>query len=407
MHLGSKRISFQWLYALLFITVPWLEYRGNSLLRVDIPGLKLYFFGQVLRIEELILVVLALLIGALTIFLVTVVLGRVWCGWLCPQTLLSQIGEWLAHRLGVKTNDFQLQGTPIRKILLYFSYLLLSFLMAANILWYFVPPRLFFQRLWQADFQATSWLVLLVLWLPLFLDLALVRRLLCRDFCPYGRFQTALVDKATLTLHLPDSEITRCIDCHSCVRVCPMGIDIRRGYQVQCINCGLCLDACHDVMARRRQPGLIRYSFGQHGEGIGALLNPRVLLPGALIVILTIVLTFALLERKEASLKVARSHTVASRQLDGQTIGTFFSVWVHNRSQQRTDYIITARIKESRQPLILKGQTRATLKAGENRRLDFVVLSPRTKAPTPVVFILATDQGRTLTTAEASIQGMP
>ena len=160
-----------------------------------------------------------------------------------------------------------------RKLLLHAGFALLGFLVAANLLWYFIEPRQFFAQLAAFDLHYAATLTLIVTGVLVYLDLALVRRLLCRDFCPYGRFQTALVDKSTLTLHLPDKELARCIACGSCVRTCPMGIDIRQGYQVECINCGRCLDACRQVMARRGEPGLIRYSFGTAGAGPKGLLN--------------------------------------------------------------------------------------------------------------------------------------
>ncbi len=101
MFIGPRRRLFQWTTTLLLLLLPWLEVDGKSLLRIDIPGLNLYLFGQVLRIQELYLVMLTSLIFALSFLLVTVVLGRVWCGWLCPQTTLSDVAEWAARRLGL------------------------------------------------------------------------------------------------------------------------------------------------------------------------------------------------------------------------------------------------------------------------------------------------------------------
>ncbi|HFQ88902.1 MAG TPA: 4Fe-4S binding protein, partial [Desulfobulbus sp.] len=99
--IGPWRTRLQWLLCLLFLLLPWLEMNGNSLVRIDIPGLRLYLFGQVLRIEELYLVLLGILVFVLAFLLVTVVLGRVWCGWLCPQTTLSDLAEGLGRRLGL------------------------------------------------------------------------------------------------------------------------------------------------------------------------------------------------------------------------------------------------------------------------------------------------------------------
>jgi len=396
------RRRFQWATTLLLLLIPWLEVDGRSLLRIDIPELSLYLFGQVLRIQELYLVLLATLIFVLGFLLVTVVLGRVWCGWCCPQTTLSDIAEWAARKLGIVVKNYKLHGSLGSKLLLQIIFLVLALLIASNLLWYFIPPRIFFIRLFTLDLHYAAWITLGVTVLTVYLDLAVLRRLFCRDFCPYGRIQTSLVDKATLSLHLPETEMQRCIACESCVRTCPMEIDIRDGYQVECTNCGRCLDACRRVMEKRNEPGLIRYSFGLHGEGPGGLLNPRVLLPGVAMVILLVILGFALVNRPTASLKIAVSHTAAARTFaDGRT-GTFFNAWVNNRSQRPASYTITARSRESGVPLSLKGQVQAELAPGENRRLDFVLVTQTGESLT-VEFVLTDEEGVELSAAEAYI----
>jgi cytochrome c oxidase accessory protein FixG len=400
--IGPWRRLFQWATTLLLLLLPWLEADGKSLLRIDIPDLNLYLFGQVLRIQELYLVLLATLIFVLGFLLVTVVLGRVWCGWLCPQTTLSDVAEWAARRLGLTVKHYRLHGHFSSKVLVQGVYLFLAFLVASNLLWYFLPPRLFFARLVTFDLHYASWITFVLTGLLVYLDLAVVRRLMCSDFCPYGRIQTSLVDKATLTLHLPDAELERCIECGSCVRTCPMEIDIRHGYQVECTNCGRCLDACRQVMAKRSEPGLIRYTFGLHGEGATGLLNPRVLLPAVAILALVVILGIALVDRPIASLKIAVSHTAPSRQLANDQIGTFFNAWVNNRSQETATYTLQARKKESNAALTLKGQVWAELEAGENRRLDFVLVTPTNESLT-VEFVLTDAEGQELSVAEAYI----
>jgi cytochrome c oxidase accessory protein FixG len=400
--IGPRRRLFQWITTLLIMLLPWLEVDGKSLLRIDIPGLNLYQFGQILRIQDLYLVMLATLIFVLSFLLVTVVLGRVWCGWLCPQTTLSDLAEWAARRLELTVKHNSLHGSLWRKVLLQGVFGLVAFLVASNLLWYFIPPRLFFARLVTLDLHCATWITLILSGLLVYLDLAVVRRLMCKEICPYGRVQTAIVDKATLSLHLPDDELEHCIECDSCLRNCPMEIDIRHGYQVECTNCGRCLDACRKTMTKRNEPGLIRYTFGLHGEGIKGLLNPRVLLPAGAIIALLLLLGVALVDRPVATLKLAVSHTVASRQLaDGQT-ATFFNGWVNNRSQETAVYTLQARQKKSGAALTLKGQLRAELPAGKNQRLDFLLLTPTDESLT-VEFMLTSEEGLELSVAEAYI----
>lgn len=400
--IGSKRRIFQWTTTLLLLLIPWLEIDSRSMIRIDIPGLSLYLFGQVLRIQNLFFVLLATLIFVLGFLLITVVLGRIWCGWCCPQTTLSDVSEWTAKHLGLVVRNNKVHGSLLKKALLQCCFLLLGLIMASNLIWYFIPPRVFFLRLFTFDLHYATWITFGATALLVYLDLAFVRRLLCRDLCPYGRIQTALVDKATLTLHLPESEQERCIDCHSCMRCCPMEIDIRQGYQVECTNCCRCLDACRQVMSKRNEPGLIHYTFGLHGESAKGLLNPRVLLPAFAMLVLAVILAVSLINRPAASLKIAVSHTAPPRILKDGRIGTFFDGWVNNRTQKPAAYIVSARTRETKAPLALKGQTKVELKAGANQHLNFVLVTQSKKSQT-VEFVLTGKDGLELSLVEAYI----
>lgn len=401
--LSPWRRRFQWLSTLLILLIPWVQVQGKSLFRIDISSLSLHLFGQVLRIEELFLFLLFCLCFAIAFLLTTLIFGRVWCGWGCPQTTLNDITEWFAAKLKLKIVNNRLTGRAWRKALVQLVYLALALLVAANLIWYFIEPQRFFRLLfsWQLGFGVTS--TFLVITLVVYLDLALLRRLMCKEFCPYGRIQTALVDTGTLTLHLPESEKERCIRCNSCVRCCPMEIDIREGYQVECINCGRCLDACRKVMHKRRQPGLIYYTFGIGNRGAKALLNPRTLVLGGALLILTGALGFAISNRSVATLKVALSHTAGSRLMDDRQQATFFNGWINNRSTESNTFRIVARRPDGT-ALDVRGQTaRLQLSGGENRKIDFVLVSPAVRSPSMVEFVLFGSQDEPLAVSQAQV----
>ena len=403
--LSPWRRRCQWGTTLLLLLTPWFHVNGNSLFRIDIPSLTLHFFGQTLRIEELYLVLLFSLILTFGFLLITMLLGRVWCGWLCPQTTLTDLAEWFTTRLGLRGKKKPTNKMVTQNFLLQSIYLLLAFLVSANLLWYFIEPLDFFSKLVTGQLHYASWISLLLVTLVIYLDLALVRRLMCRDFCPYGRFQTVLADQSTLTLHLPNAELERCIECGSCVRACPMEIDIRRGYQVECINCGRCLDACRQVMARRNQPGLISYTFGTSGMGAKSLINLRTLLLSMGTLVLIVILLFAAYQRPSASLKISLSHSVASRTLKDGNRATFFNAWVNNRSSTKESYHIEARQAGNDTPLLLKGQTsQLVLEAGENLRIDFVLVTAVPKSKLDIEFILLDQNNTELAVAEAHIK---
>lgn len=310
--LGPWRRSFQWTTTVVLLLVPFVRLQGQSLLRLDIRTLTLYAFGHTFRIEELYLFLLLALTLILLFVLATLALGRAWCGWACPQTTLTDLAEGFARRIGVKVGTGTMEASPWQRVLLHLFYLGAALLVAANLVWYFVSPYTFFPQLLAGGTGGWTLATLAVVAGAVYLDLALVRRLLCREFCPYGRFQAALVDPGTLTLRFHPDEAHRCIRCGASVRACPTGIDIRRGYQIECINCGRCLDACREVMAHRQQPGIIRYTFGLQDRGPQALLNTRTAVLALLLATLTAGLLMAVGNRPQATLKLARA-AAASR----------------------------------------------------------------------------------------------
>jgi cytochrome c oxidase accessory protein FixG len=402
--LGPWRQLFQWGCTLTLMAIPFVRVDGGSLLRLDLPTLSLQAFGHTFRIEELYLFLLFVIALVLVFLLVTLALGRAWCGWACPQTTLADLAEGFARLIGVRVTAGQFEGNGWQTALLQVFYLALALLFAANLVWYFVSPYDFFARLLAADLGGGILLTLAVTAGIVWFDLAFVRRLLCREFCPYGRFQSVLVDPGTLTLRFHPDEADRCIRCDACVRACPTGIDIRRGFQIECINCGRCLDACRETMARRGQPGIIRYTFGLDGRGLKALFNLRMGMVLVALAGVTTALVLSAVHLPEASLKLSRT-AAAPRLLEDGRLVNFFTAYVTNRAAGDRGFTLNAHLADG-SPLEIRGSaTDLQLAGGERRRLDFALVAPAgtRRESAQATFVLRDSQGRVTARAEALI----
>ncbi|HTQ54392.1 MAG TPA: 4Fe-4S dicluster domain-containing protein [Bryobacteraceae bacterium] len=245
-----------------------------NLMRFDIPRQRFYFAGYELWINEFAIIFFALMFLMFLVIGSSVFYGRVYCGYMCPQMIFSEASLTLQNRLRRWINKRFFDWPATRRAwaahLLFLAALApASIFLAFAFISYFVPPGDLFHRLLALDLHTAGGISGAAVTLITFLDFTLVRQRFCTTVCPYGYLQGILGDNNTLLVHYRD-EGGQCIECKKCVRICHMGIDIRKSpFQIECVHCGECIDACVDVLGRLGKKGLIHYTWGEHGGEIG------------------------------------------------------------------------------------------------------------------------------------------
>ena len=294
------RIKRYWVYAaatVIAIVMPWITINGNHLFLLSFDQKKLHLAGVAFDMQELYLMPFLLMLLFLGIFAVTAVGGRAWCGWACPQTIFRVIyrdgieTKLLGLRKKIKNKQKEPDMSKLEnKVKLGIAILLwsvLAFVASANFLWYFVPPEDFFSYLANPAEHMVLVGVLVSTALFIILDVVFIKENFCVYVCPYSRVQSVLYDDDTIMAvydpirggeiyegHgyerekkftkqkelLKVDESAECTTCESCVTVCPTHIDIRKGLQLECINCLECVDACTSVMGALGKPSLVQWS---------------------------------------------------------------------------------------------------------------------------------------------------
>ena len=370
-----KRQLVQGVLIAVALLLPFVTLAGNPFLRMDIARMTLFLAGIPLRIDQFYLVLLVILLFVVSFLLLTAVLGRIWCGWLCPQTVFNDLMELVTRRLKTKF------PAPAMRLMEHLSALVIAKLIAFNLLcWFMSPAQAATDLLHFPDHQLLFATFILVTLFG-YLNLILVKRSFCHSYCPYGRFQTALMDAGTLNLSFLEETRDRCVRCNACVRTCPMGIDIRAGFQVECIGCGRCIDACRGVMEKKAGGiGLIDYRFGTVKGTRFRLGNiTAVLLLASLL--LTAGLVWGILGRNQSAFAIQRVATAELRTLPDGTVAQPWRAIIGNRSE--TPQIYSLRIAgKSSGDVELLGQIRnIEVAANQHREVIFMIHAVKNAPP--------------------------
>lgn len=393
---------------LLFAILPLIPVGGKPAILLDIARREFSFFGLTLYPTDSFVLLLFMVGILLTVILATALLGRVWCGWGCPQTVYLEFVYRPIERLiegpehvRARRNKGPWNVDKIwRKSLRFIIYLIISLLLAHIFLAYFVGWADL--KTWLTRSPVEHWgsfLVMATVTGLIMFDFGYFREQMCTIACPYARMQSVLVDKDTMILSYDPNrgeprakrskKILRqeeeglipsrgdCIDCFACVRTCPTGIDIRDGLQMECVACTQCIDACDSIMDRIGKPrGLIRYTSEHALEGKKTrTFRPRTFVYVALLAVVWISFGLTLSSRNSYDINIGRVVGSTYEQLPDNRVTNRIRFRVRNQTGENVSYTVRALDPESALVQIA-GASETSLSKGEMKRTEAFVFVP-------------------------------
>ena len=357
----SYRIKRYWFFVGLTIVsllLPWIRVNGNHFFLLSFDKLKLHLAFVQFDMQEMYLMPFILMIGFIGVFGMTVLGGRVFCGWICPQTIFRVIYRDLIETkiLGLrkriknkqKEPDWSKPENKAKRVIAIVIWTALALLATANFLWFFVPPEDFFPYLMHPSEHMILVGILGITALFLVVDVVFFKENWCIYVCPYSRIQSVLYDEDTvMAIYDPHrggdiyddqkhKQFTKqkelqavepsaeCTTCESCVTVCPTHIDIRQGLQLECINCLECVDACTQVMGALGKPSLVRWSSEKEvlfQKGKTHYLRPKIIGYAVVLVIIMVVLGMMGSKKEHMLLNINKENRLYSieKMQDGKT----------------------------------------------------------------------------------------
>jgi cytochrome c oxidase accessory protein FixG len=348
----------------IYYILPWLRWDGHQALLLDLPARKFHIFFITLWPQDFFYLALLLIIAGLTLFFVTALAGRIWCGYACPQTVWTEAFLWIERKVeGDRMKQQKLDALPMNarkfriKATKHFLWIAFAAWTGFTFVGYFTPIIELGQRL--LTFNLGPWETFWVIFygFATYGNAGFMREQVCKYMCPYARFQSAMFDKDTLIVsYIPtrgeprgsrkrsDDPATKglgdCIDCTLCVQVCPTGIDIRDGLQYECIACSACIDACDDVMDKMGyERGLIKYTTEHAMKGGKThIIRPRIIIYAMILLAIMAAFAYSFSQRIALGLDVIRDRNTLYRETADGLIENVYILKILNMDDRAHQY---------------------------------------------------------------------
>lgn len=400
--LYNLRTYFSIVYLVLLFGLPFFKWNGNPLFLFNITQSKFIFFGQVFLPQDFILFGIGMLVFLLFVVVFTLIFGRVFCGWACPQTIFLEmvfrkIEYWIEGPANKQQTADAKEWTSemyIRKTIKHVVFFTLSFIIANTFLSYIIGLDELVKIIKEPITKHVLGFTMLMIFTFLFYAVyAFVREISCIVICPYGRLQGVLLDRNSIVViydylrgeprgkkrkaAVVEEKKGDCIDCGMCVNVCPTGIDIRNGTQLECVNCTACIDACNMMMKNvGREENLIRYgSENDISTGVKPKLTYRIKMYSTVLVILLGILISLLVTRSMFDSTILRvAGQILQENADG-TISNLYKIKVVSKSGFTEPYHLELSNKNAKIEYV--GKKLDSLKSGVESEETFFIKLPK------------------------------
>jgi len=421
--LYNLRTWFSIFYLIVFFTIPFIKVNGEPLLMLNVLARKFIIFGMVFWPQDFFIFGIAMLTFVVFIILFTVVFGRIFCGWACPQTIFMEmvfrkIEYWIdgdsAQQKRLK--EMHWNGEKIgKRVIKFIVFFVLSFIIANFFLAYLISMDQVLGYLENPSANFATLVSLLIFTSVFFFVYWWFREQACIVVCPYGRLQGVLLDKDSIVvaydrirgeprgklkktnghdLHSVDFKhesastniaakvdelvpLGDCIDCFACVRVCPTGIDIRNGTQLECVNCTACIDSCDTIMTSIHKPkGLIRYaSENSIVNGVRLKFTTRIKAYTAVLALLLSLLFFLLVSRTDLDARLMRTAGMTYTSLHDGRISNLYNLKLANKTHK--DIPFTLKLENIKGEIEYVGSSSFVVKKEDYSHLQFFVILNR------------------------------